>query len=261
MFSVVLFFFSSPTVSCQANQKHTHSWQHVHKWDMLTWCASINFDPVTPVSQCAHHLLYLSSITLLVYLHSSYSFYFLPPHKLIPFFLSPYIIYFFHFLFHPVFNPLLSLPSFFFPPPLQIIHFLFLHSSYLCLFLLLQPLLSNSIPLFLIHFITSVLLLPSFFYHSIPFFLPPLPSHQTLSIFLFHLTSVLPCFLCYNSAFFLAFSFLLAPILFTVLCNSLEPPLISLFCLQEPRLSCNFWSGFELWMFLGKPGEPKVFWH
>lgn len=122
---------------------------------MLTWCASINFDPVTPVSQCAHHLLYLSSITLLVYLHSSYSFYFLPPHNLIPFFLSPYIIYFFHFLFHPVFNPLLSLPSFSFPPPLQIIHFLF--------FTFFLPLLTDS-PSFHI----SLLSLPFLF---LPFFI------------------------------------------------------------------------------------------
>lgn len=136
---------------------------------MLTWCASINFDPVTPVSQCAHHLLYLSSITLLVYLHSSYSFYFLPPHKLIPFFLSPYIIYFFHFLFHPVFNPLLSLPSFSFPPPLQIIHFLFLHSSYLCLLTVL-PFTSVFYPF---HF--------SSFPSSSPFFSSPLLAFATTS--------------------------------------------------------------------------------
>lgn len=230
---------------------------------MLTWCASINFDPVTPISVCPpsplcviYHLIGLPSLSLF------FLSYFLPPHNLIPFFLSPCIISFFNFLFHPVFNPLLSLPSFSFPPPLQIIHFLvftfFLpqladspsfHVSLLSLpllflsflhLLLLPPFLSNSIPLFLTRFITSVLLLPFFFYHSIPFFLLPPPSHLTLPLFLFHLTSVLSCFLCYNSAFSLAFSFLLDSLLCTVLCNSLEPPLISLFCRQEPRLSCNF---------------------
>lgn len=159
------------------------------------------------------------------------------------FYILPTFAYWQSFLSRQSFIPSISLPS-------------FLH-----LFLLLQPLLSNSIPLFLTRFITSVLLLPSFFYHSIPFFLPPLPSHQTLSIFLFHLTSVLPCFLCYNSAFFLVFSFLLAPILFSGLCNSLEPPLISLFCLQEPRPSCNFWSGFELWFSRLSQEHSKVFWH
>lgn len=231
-----------------------------------------------------YHLIGLRSLSLF------FLSYFLPPHNLIPFFLSPCIISFFNFLFHPVFNPLLSLPSFSFPPPLQIIHFLFFnilptfaywqsflsrqsfipsislpsflhHHSFLHLFLLLQPLLSNSIPLFLTRFIISVLLLQFFFYHSIPFFLPPPPSHLTLHVFLFHLTSVLSCFLCYSSAFFLPFSFLLGSLLFTVLCNSLEPPLISLFCLQEPRLSCNFWSGFELWFSRLSQEHSKVFWN
>lgn len=121
-----------------------------------------------------YHLIGLPSL-LLFFLS-----YFLPPHNLIPFFLSPYIISFFHFLFHPVFNPLLSLPSFSFPPPLQIIHFLF--------FTFFLPLLTDS-PSFHV----SLLSLPFLF---LPFFTSScFCNHFFLIVFLYFslVSSLLSC--------------------------------------------------------------------
>lgn len=131
-----------------------------------------------------YHLIGLPSLFLF------FLSYFLPPHNLIPFFLSPYIISFFHFLFHPVFNLLLSLPSF----------FPFADHSFPFFFTFFLPLLTDS-PSFHV----SLLSLPFLF---LPFFTSScFCNHFFLIVFLYFslISSLLSC--SYNPSSITVFLF------------------------------------------------------